>query len=245
MFTRIILLISLIIVLISQTYLSEKFVFPFKDADITLPENKLPLEKYLLLDLTGIVFGMRKLASDIAWIRVLQYYGSSEEECDEGETEHGHSHEHCHHGADYGRGKYYDLLKLCQRVVRLDPYFNYAYLYGGASLAWNLNRTDEGLLLLEEGRKRNPEYWQFYLYIGAIVYKKQAQYEKMVQLLERALAQPDCPLTVKAILANIYSKAGNYRRALEIWREIYESGESEYYEYSQKQINKLQTKTPR
>lgn len=233
------LVLLLSILFISQLYLEKNFVYPFSKVDISKPENKLPVEKYLLLDLTGVVFGIRRISADIAWIQLLQYYGTPEET-----EEHTHEHEngHCHHGLNFGGGKYYDLLKLCQRTVRLDPYFYYAYLYGSASLAWNLNRYDEGIKLLDEGIKNCPKYWQFYLYKMAIIYKKLDKYKEMVNLLEKVVKEPDCPLIVKAILANIYKKAGEYEKSLKLWTEIYNFGMSDYYQIAEKQIAEIKEK---
>lgn len=226
----------------TQLYLEKNFVYPFSKVDISKPENKLPIEKYWLLDLTGIVFGVRRLSSDIAWIQVLQYYGTPEEETEVCNHNHEHKDCHCHNGFNFGEGKYYDLLKLCQRTVRLDPYFYYAYLYGCASLTWNLNRDNEGIKLLDEGIKNCPKYWQFYLYKMAIIYKKLYRYKEMVNLLEKVVKEPDCPLMVKAILANIYKKSGEYKKALELWIEIYNFGISEYYQTAEKQIAEIKEK---
>ncbi|MDI6642223.1 MAG: hypothetical protein QME68_07950 [Elusimicrobiota bacterium] len=232
-----------VIALFGLIFIVEKeFQFPFDSVNITQKENSLPVEKYLLVDLTGIVFGIRRLAADIAWIQVLQYYGTPEEECSH---EHEHSADTCpYHSKFYGKGKYYDLLKLCLRVIRLDPYFHYAYLYGSASLTWNLERPDEGLLLLDEGIKRYPknrhDYWQLYLYKMAIIYKKAEKYKDMVLSLEKAVNEKNCPLMVKAILANIYKRFGNYHRAIVLWQEIYNYGMSDYSKFAEKQIRELQ-----
>ncbi len=241
--------ISLVVFFITQLYLQKNFIYPFNVVDISKQENKLPVEKYLLLDLTGIVFGVRRLWSDIAWIQALQYYGTPEEDEEhepghknEHEHKHGKMFHHCHHGPGFGGGKYYDLLKLCQRTVRLDPYFHYAYLYGSASLAWNLNRDDEGIKLLDEGIKNCPTYWQFYIYKMAIIYKKLDKYKDMVRMLEKVVKLHNCPLMVKVILANIYKKAGEYKKALKLWTEIYNFGISEYYSTAERQIAEIKKK---
>ncbi|OGS27960.1 MAG: hypothetical protein A2297_08140 [Elusimicrobia bacterium RIFOXYB2_FULL_48_7] len=229
----------------SSLYLDRNFKYPFDTVNFSLAENQPPLGKYAMFDLSGIVFGVRKMASDIAWIQVLQYYGGSEEEakhkhdkeCKE------HDHEHCMDGVTYGSGSYFDLQKLIQRVVRLDPYFYYAYMYGGACLTWNLNRPDEGIAVFDEGIKNAPNYWQFTIYKMAIVYKKLDKYEDMVGKLEEALKYPDCPIMVKAMLANIYKKKGNYVRALKLWLEIYDLGQTDYRERSEEEITELRKMT--
>lgn len=184
-------------------------------------------------DFIGLLFGARRLTADIAWLSVLQYYGSHEK--DE-EGHHAHSH-------DFAGGEYESLKKMVLRVTRLDPSLYYAYLYGAGALAFNLNRPIEAMEILEEGIKRNPFYWRFQLYAGAIIYKQKGELDHMLKLLENAIRYPDCPTMVKSILANIYKERGNYKRALEIWLDIYEAGnEAWYVEQAKKQIEVLKQK---
>ena len=157
-------------------------------------------------DFAGVLIGMRRLTADIAWISVLQYYGM---------------HEMAHTGS--GMGDYPALKKMVLRVVRLDPSFHFAYLYGAGSLAFNLNRPQEALELLEEAVHYNPTFWKFRLYIGAIVYKQKGKFDDMIRLLEDAIRYPDCPVLVKSVLGNIYKERENYKRSLEIWLDIAET----------------------
>ena len=171
-------------------------------------------------DLGGICLGMRRMTADIAWIAVLQYYGA---------------YDMLYQGAEAGSGpgvKHPALKVLVQRAIRLDPYFHFAYLYGAGSLAFNLDRSDEALELLEEGIKYNPTYWRLRLYLAAIVWKKKGQYDNMIPLLEEAIAYPDCPTMVKSCLANIYKARKNYGRALQIWLAVLEQRNlDEVYEH--------------
>lgn len=168
---------------------------------------------YFVQDVIGLISGYRRLAANIAWMQLLIYYGSPEYD--------GHEHTvgepcpHCLH-----EGVYPELLRMVQRVIRLDPFFHNAYIYGAASLAWNQNRPSEALVLLKEGIENNPDYFAFYLHQSAIIYKMLERYSDMIIYLEKAIKLPDCPTLVKIILANIYEKAGNYKRAIEIWYDI-------------------------
>ncbi len=155
----------------------------------------------------GSLLGLRRVSSDLAWIRLLQYYGTL------------HHHE---------RGEYEKLLPMCQEVVRLDPYFHYAYLFGAGTLAFNHQRYDEAIELLQEGIKNNPKFWRFRLYIAAIVYTKTKQYDKVVTLLEEAIRYRDCPEVVKIFLANIYKAKGEYVKAIAIWENILATSRDEW-----------------
>lgn len=165
----------------------------------------------------GSLLGLRRVSSDLAWIRLLQYYGTSE-----GEEEHVHHLHHCE------RGEYEDLLPMCQEVVRLDPYFHYAYLFGGGTLAFNHQRYDEAIELLQQGIKNNPKFWRFRLYIAAIVYTKTKEYDKVVTLLEEAIRYRDCPEVVKIFLANIYKAKGEHVKAIAIWENILATSRDEW-----------------
>jgi len=165
-------------------------------------------------DVGGLLLGMRRLAADLAWIQTLQYYGASESE--ESVDEHQH-HEH-----NFGGGNYPELLAYCQRVVKLDPYFHYAYLYGAASLAWNLNRYQEALSLLQDGIKYNSSYAKFYIYIAAIEFSQKGNYRGAITKLESIIAMPECPLLVKTILAHIYRREKEYVKEYNLWIDIYQ-----------------------
>ncbi|MFH1667334.1 MAG: hypothetical protein ABIA17_07235 [Elusimicrobiota bacterium] len=65
----------------------------------------------------------------------------------------------------------------------------------------------------------------------------------MVGKLDEALKYPDCPIMVKAMLANIYKKNGNYVRALQIWVGIYDLGQTDYRLRSEQEITALRTMT--
>ena len=165
----------------------------------------------------GSLLGLRRLCSDLAWIRLLQYYGTLEKE-----------EEHTHLPHHHDRGEYENLLPMCQEVVRLDPYFHYAYLFGGGSLAFNHGRYDQAIELLREGIKNNPKFWKFRLYIAAIVYTKTKEYDKVVPLLEEAIRYRDCPEVVKIFLANIYKAKGRYGKAIAIWENILATSRNEW-----------------
>jgi len=226
----IILLTVSIMLVNSLVILNKNFNYPFK-------LKKIVMSKYAILDLSSIIFGIRKFGADIAWIQLLQYYGTEEDELTGHSINKGHTHHHC--GLEYGSGKYYDFLKLSKRIINLDPYFYNAYLYSSACLAWNLNRADEGLKILDEAINNKPDYWQFYLYKQAIIYKKLDKYREMVYTLEKVVKNTNCPTIIKVILANTYKKMGEFERSLSLWLEIYKSGDIEYNEYAKREINYL------
>ncbi|MCS7231281.1 MAG: hypothetical protein RMJ67_04000 [Elusimicrobiota bacterium] len=209
-----------------------------------LAQTKLPLEKFFILDSIGIILGIRKIVSDIAWIQLLQYYGGHPPE-----DKHCNKHNHIECITKIQPGKYLDFIKYVRRVTILDPLHSFAYFYGVGALAWNLERPDEALEYLKEGlknlefQKDNPEsdYWQLVKYQQAIYYKLGGKYKEMLNELKEIIQKGKAPNMVKAILANLYKKYGFYKEAILIWEELLDSGDPEYVERAQIQIKELKT----
>ncbi|MFB0527734.1 MAG: tetratricopeptide repeat protein [bacterium] len=204
----------------SQYQVERRFEFPLPSIVEVKPTS--------FIYFWGSLLGLRRLSSDLAWIRLLQYYGTLEEE---EHVHHPHPHQeegeqiYCPH--HHERGEYEELLPMCQEVIRLDPYFHYAYLFGGGCLAFNHERYDEAIELLREGIKNNPKFWRFRLYIAAIVYTRTKEYDKVVPLLEEAIRYRDCPEVVKIFLANIYKVKGEFVKAIAIWEHILATSRNE------------------
>lgn len=242
------------------------FMYPLPAARIS------PLAQYTMLDMTAVLGGVRRLGADIAWIQLLQYYGTPEKPLDK-ETEYRLSwdmtkylagmpvqkevcfkegcHDEHHYHSQLEGGVYPDFLSYCYRIVRLDPFFDHAYLYGAGALAWNLNRPQEALELLQNGMQALEKYgtgaggdihqpfWQLSLYASAIIYRQSGDFEKMQSLLEVAVRQSDCPNMVKAILGNIYQKEGRTMDSLALWLAIYDSGDPSYRDRAGHKIEEL------
>jgi hypothetical protein len=219
------------------------------------------MPRYAVLDISTVIAGMRRFGADIAWIQLLQYYGSPEEALDR-DTEFKLSwdmtkylfgmpveKEKCHKEGCADRehyhppvegGVYAGFLGHCSRVAGLDPFFSYVYLYGAGALAWNLNRPDEAVTLLQRGiaamerfepnitRDARHPFWQLHLYLAAIAYQKAGATTKMTGLLETAVTQPGAPNMIKAILASIYQKDKKLMPALKLWLDIYDSKDPTY-----------------
>ena len=270
---RIIFPVIIALYIAFSVLLSKGFSYPF-------PQAKMPrLNDYAVFDLMSIAAGVRRLSADIAWIQLLQYYGSPEMELSKdteyklswdmaryifgmkvepGEGEHkgpedGHNdnESHMHYEPRLNGGTYSAFLNYSYRVVELDPFFYYAYLFGSGALAWNLNRPDEAIELLRYGittiesykfdLSRDPKhpFWQLNLYLSAIIYRKAGKFNDMISLLELAVTQPGCPNIVKAVLANIYQKEGNPAKSLKLWIDIFDSNDPTYQTRSSEKITEL------
>ncbi len=213
------IIVVLVVLLINiQQNIEKSFNYPFK------PVTTLQIKEATFVNFWGVLLGLRRLSADLAWIDVLQYYGTHFEE---DEHEDGKHHHEGHRHIQWG--EYKELLSHCQVVIRLDPYFKYAYLYGAGALAFNHERFDQAIELLEEGVANNPEYWRFHLYLGAIVARQKGEYQKVIPLLEQVVFAPETPMMLRSILAQIYEKQGNYHKARLVWEYILSTATEEHY----------------
>jgi hypothetical protein len=183
--------------------------------------------KSTLQDVAGIALGMRRLLADMAWIQTLHYYGSQEE----GQTE---------EEFENGMGVYPEFLSYCLHVARIDPYFTYIYYYGGAVLGWNLNRLSEAELLIREGITHNPKEWRLPQYLAGLAYQKNHDSENLIKFLETVASDPESPLLMKALLANIYKKKHHYDDALRLWAIIHDSGDPRYETRAREEFQEIQ-----
>jgi len=185
-----------------------------------------------LQDAAFLSAGFRRLAADVAWIQYLQFLGvrefgrggyATQEELDSGV-------------------QYPGLMRRTLRVVRLDPWFRQAYLYGASVFAWSsaTKSPENAIALLREGIHYDPDYWMYHTFLAAIAFKEKDQFDKMAGTLENALIHPDCPAVIKSILANFYKKEKRYADALRIWQGLLtDDSAPEYHERAAGEIIRL------
>src|SRR6266496_3052814 len=140
--------------------------------------DRLPLqttaqeELYLSQRATGrVVFSHRALASDLYWIRAVQYFG-------------GNTHIARQRGLDplapppslaaEPPVSYPLLYPLLDITTTLDPRFNIAYRFGSVYLAElyprGAGRSDLAVALLEKGLRERPDKWEYMQDIGFVYY---------------------------------------------------------------------------
>jgi len=124
--------------------------------------------------------------------------------------------------------------------VSIDPYFTYAYLYGGAVLGWNLNRLYEAEELMKLDIANNPSEWRLPQYLAALAYQKNHNVPALITFLETVVQDPQCPLVMKALLGNIYKKQHEFDKAIALWERVYESGDPNYTNRALHQIEEIQ-----
>ena len=151
--------------------------------------------------LFSVSFGFRSLAADMDYIQFLQYYGDIEN----------------------SGTRYRDLYKYIDNITDTDPNFTFAYTYGAAILAFNLNRYEEAIDLIKKGLKYNPEFWKLRFYLGAIIYKQKGDTLKYTGLLEEAIKFEDHPAIIERMLGSIYEISKTPDQAAMYWVKMYKA----------------------
>lgn len=189
-------------------------------------------------DAAFVGLGMRKLGADINFIRLLQYYGSDEEALSAGD---GRQEALPPHPAGYGGGVYPEFLPRLRHIISLDPYFKYASIYGAGVLAFNLERPEDALAVLEDARRALPNEWQFSKYIAAIGYRNAREPEKVADLLDPVISLPDAPVMLKQQAAFLNKRIGRLKRAYEIYAAIAATSlEKNYVDNARKNMRALE-----
>lgn len=167
--------------------------------------------------------GLRRAAADLGLVRMLIYYGTSENPDGTPEVETGHEgHHHSH-------GMHRELLPRALAIIDADPSFTYSVLYAAGALAFNLNRPDEALRLLSYALSRDPRNAALRSFAAAIGFHKKGDINGVIALLEPLLEDQDCPTMTKHLLAYLYRKAGRVDRARSLYADILEHSRDEGY----------------
>jgi tetratricopeptide (TPR) repeat protein len=228
------------------------------------PFERPVMELFASQDVGMVLNGARRLGADLAFIQLLQYYGSPENaspdhprgryrgntrgHAHETEKEHeGHQHQHMSSmGSEASAdetsrrsGAFPQLLEYTLRAGSLDPRFHFIYLFSSGALAFNLNRGEEAMEALSHGARADPNFWRYRLYMGAMAYRKNQEIDKAIASLEEASRDPDCPSMIKNILANIHVKQGNFQRAREIYSDLLNSRDRSYTFFAEQQLREL------
>ncbi len=220
-------LVLMVVFFILQVFLSAKLDHwvhpePFESSQAGQLDPKIVSS----LRAAALLSGYKVLVGHVFWIRVIQYYGDGS------------------NGADH----YAKLYDYCRLASDLNPEFLPVYTYGAAALAYQQNRMNEGVELLQKGILANPTANSLKLMLAAMTYHDSQDYAKEIPFLEIQIAEGNAPTMLVNILANIYTKAGRTEDAIRLWRQILQTTDSDVqkYEASQKlkELYAIVKKTP-
>ena len=163
--------------------------------------------------------GYETAAADVAWLRGIQYYGE-------------------HRLTD----QKYELIGHVMTVATdLDPRFEAPYIFGAFILAQELRRPDEGLALLEKGRRANPTSWGLAFEAGFLHYICRHDYAAAARDFVWASRLPDHPDYVERFAAFASQRAGNTGMALLLWKRVLATGNQYMQDVARREIARLES----
>jgi tetratricopeptide (TPR) repeat protein len=176
------------------------------------------------------IFTHRMLASDLYWIRAIQYFGGRARQAREQTLA-----DPLAPPASITTDPLvsFDLLyPLLDITTTLDPRFNIAYRFGAIFLAAKYpeggGRSDLAVALLEKGIKAAPEKWQYWHDIGFVYYWNAHDYHKASEAFQRGAGLPGAPWWLQSLAATMLAKGGDRETSRLLWRQLYESANNDY-----------------
>ncbi|HOW89056.1 MAG TPA: hypothetical protein PL037_02150 [Elusimicrobiales bacterium] len=194
------------------------------------PDSIREVRRSAVGDAIALSLGLRRLAADVWFIRLMQYYGAPSPESAEA-------------GAgpqEYGAGAYPEFLPMARHILALDPYFTNAALFSAGSLAFNMNRPEEAVAFLEDAMSFAPREWKYATLLSAIGYSKAKDPRKVAETITPLLNEPDCPVMLRQLGAFLNKKAGDYAAAYRIYGDILATSKDPFYvDNARREMEKL------
>jgi tetratricopeptide (TPR) repeat protein len=179
------------------------------------------------------VFTHRPLASDLYWIRAIQYFGSRSRVARARQTDPFEPPPSLSLATPVSFDQLYPLLDI---TTTLDPRFNIAYRFGAIFLAAQYpegpGRPDLAVALLEKGLASSPQKWQYWHDIGFVYYWNSHEYRKASEAFQRGADLPGAPWWLRSLAATTLVKGGDRETSRVLWRQLAETAENENARYA-------------
>ena len=185
---------------------------------------------YLSQRATGrVVFAQRPLASDLYWIRAIQYYGGRTKEAKARFDDALEPPPALAAKAPVTFDLLYPLLDI---ATTLDPRFNIAYRFGAIFLSENYphgpGRPDQAVSLLEKGLAAMPDKWQYWQDIGFVYYWNVHDYRRAADAFQRGAAISGAPWWMQSLAATTLGKGGDRGASRLLWKQMYDTANNDY-----------------
>lgn len=161
--------------------------------------------------------GYETAASDVAWLRGIQYYGE-------------------HRLTD----QRFDMIGHVMSVVTdLDPRFEEAYVFGAFVLAQERKDVPDGLALLRKGRDANPLSWRLAFETGFLHYVCAHDYAAAARNFARASRLPGHPEYAERFAAFATQRAGDRELAILLWKRVLATGNEYMQDVARRELERL------
>jgi tetratricopeptide (TPR) repeat protein len=177
--------------------------------------------------------GYSALASDLYWIRAIQYYGGTRLRLAAGSD------------APSDVRTYPLLYPMLDVTTTLDPRFNIAYRFGAIFLAepypGGAGRPDLAIALLEKGLRARPDKWEYMQDIGFVHYWWRHDYHAAADWFNRASRVPGAPWWLRSLAAVTLAEGGDRRSSRIMWQSIRETAELDWLRHeAERRLSQLQ-----
>jgi hypothetical protein len=171
-------------------------------------------EEILYIDNPGVLkkvlMGFDSLAADLYWLRTVQYYGGKRRDV---------------------TNKDFDLLEPLLRItVALDPDLRIAYTYGATFLSepfpQGAGTPAKGIALIDEGIRRHPEHWRFYLDKGFLYFWYLKDYQKAAEIFLEGSQLEGAPFWMKTVAGRALTQGGDRETARGMWQILHDTAET-------------------
>ena len=164
------------------------------------------------------------LASDVYWIRSLQYFGATKRRLARAQGP--------VPPPMLALDDYALLYPLLDITTSLDPRFNIAYRFGAVFLAepypGGAGRPDLAVALLQKGLREKADKWEYMEDIGFVHYWYVHDYAAASDWFRKASDVPGAPWWLKPLAATTLAAGGDRRSSRVMWEAIRASAEIDW-----------------
>lgn len=115
------------------------------------------------------------------------------------------------------------IYPLLRRVVELNPYFTYPYLFGGLVVLDRTGEIDDAYSLLQFGWKHNPHDWKIAYYLGFIDLLYRGDNKSALRWLSHAIMIPGHLKFIDQLYQDLLQRKNNRSVVIDYLKGIYQS----------------------
>lgn len=195
------------------------------DASTTLVSRRAPFEELAYYPsgqaLRPATLGHAESASDLAWLRAVQYYGE-------------------HRRSDL---RFLKLEHVFDILTSLSPAFVSPYIFGAFAMAQEGHDFQAAERLLLKGLAANPRCGRLAFELGFLYYVRPGGRDLPLaaEYFERASRLPGGPQNASRFAAFARQHSGNLAVALQLWSQVRETTDNSYMrEIAEREIAKIE-----
>jgi tetratricopeptide (TPR) repeat protein len=173
-----------------------------------ISRNKIPGSSIIYIPsgkyLKYATFGYSSLLADLIYLWAIQYY------------------------SEYTIDDRFDHLDHVFSIIsELDPHYLDPYEIGALIAAYEAQKPDLALKILDIGLEKNPEQWIFPFLAGHYAQMIKKDYKLAQEYYKKTMEIEDAPPLAKRLYASTAFKSMDYKTSWQTWLEVYQTAEDE------------------